>query len=558
MYFLQIFKNKFSKFTILILPVLSLILVVPSTVTIFAPKFIWTTIQGNFFYPISSDSLHYFSRSNAVLSGNLSIINPYFDSKFMGPGGYTFIGEYILAFFSAITNSLRTGYLLNVVILVVLTYILTKAIFQIYSKRSSILALIYIGITFNFFPWWYLRPVAPSTGITLFLAFLYLALRILNQTVGAKTWFWLSVVSILTWFAQPIVAITILLSHIFLVMINFEKMRLKIGSILSLLGNFFGAGLFYLILYNPNNTIDKDTLWRSGQINSRLPGGFEALILIVIVLPFYFYVCRSQKVRGNIVNYLPVVLICTFVGMNHQIFTGKHAYNSAYGMNLAYVVSFIILIVSLDLYLSKFILFKALLFSTVALILALNIFTYSTYIKELRKNTPIEQEMFTNFLNSSTFLNQTDQRKILAVPPIFASDTVLVTKHKVLFSKEATVFYPISNLEIIERALLNDYLLGQIVTTSEFTESLFDSHFNNLRMRKYLDIEKKNKLIEKELQIWTKKVNEVSNLIRLEPATYISKFNLDGIIFENRKGFTAIDLCRFTESRGLYSLCIVK
>jgi hypothetical protein len=166
--------------------------------------------------------------------------------------------------------------------------------------------------------------------------------------------------------------------------------------------------------------------------------------------------------------------------------------------------------------------------------------------------------MFTNFLNSSTFLNQTDQRKILAVPPIFASDTVLVTKHKVLFSKEATVFYPISNLEIIERALLNDYLLGQIVTTSEFTESLFDSHFNNLRMRKYLDIEKKNKLIEKELQIWTKKVNEVSNLIRLEPATYISKFNLDGIIFENRKGFTAIDLCRFTESRGLYSLCIVK
>jgi hypothetical protein len=435
---------------------------------------------------------------------------------------------------------------------------LTKAIFQIYSKNSSVLALIYIGITFNFFPWWYLRPVAPSTGITLFLAFLYLALRILNKTAGTKTWFLLSVVSILTWFAQPIVAITILISHIFLVTINFEKIRIKLGFILSLLANFFGAGFFYLILYNSNNSIDKETLWRSGQINSRLPGGFEALILIVIVLPFYFFVCRSQKVRGNTINYLPVVLICTFVGMNHHIFTGKHAYNSAYGINLAYVVSFIIILVSLDLYLSKFILFKALLFSTGALILALNVFTYSTYIKELRKNIPIEQEMFANFLDSSTFLNQTSQRKILVVPPIFASDTVLLTKHKILFSKEATVFYPISNLEIIERALLNDYLLGQIVTTSEFTESLFDSHFNSLRMRKYLDIEKKNKLIEKELQIWTKKVNEVSNLIRLEPATYISKFNLDAIVFENRKAFTAIDLCKFTESRGLYSACIIK
>ena len=538
-------------------PVLSLILVIPNTISILAPNFIWPQLKSNFLFPIANDSFHYFARATSILLGNLTINNPYFQGKYNGLGGYTFLGEYWLAFLSFIAGTLKLGYVLYVIIFVLLTYNLTKSIFKIYLVKSGLASFTFIAVSFYFFPWWYLRPVAPSTGITLYLATLTISHQIIRNASIARNWYFLSCVLGLAWLAQPIVAITIFLIFIFLVALNFKNPDIRYLIWVNITINLVSTSIWYFTVNRPGNITIKETLWRSGLIDSRFPGGINGIILGSTVIILYAIIMKNYKFKHTSIFLMPAILCCTFLGMNHQVFTAKHGYNSSYGINLVYIASFIMVIIFLNILCERVGKFNYILNSLIVVVIALNVVNYIGYIKELKSNVPMNLASISNFLTESEYFKKNDI-KVVASSPLVSSQIAIYTNDKSLFSKEATIFYPVSNLEIIERALLNDYLFDKLSPTASFTEALFDSHFNNLRMRFYLDNQAKLTLINSELTFWTSKVTESAALIQKNPEEYIKKFKLDGVLYNSSINFNKLNLCSKVYTGEFFNICALE
>jgi hypothetical protein len=537
--------------------VLSLILVIPNTISILAPNFIWPQLKSNFIFPIANDTFQYFARANAILLGNLTINNPYFQGKYNGLGGYTFLGEYWLAFLSFITGTLKLGYVLYVIIFVLLTYNLTKSIFKIYLVKSELASFTFIAVSFYFFPWWYLRPVAPSTGITLYLAILTITHQIIRNSSIARNWYFLSCVLGLAWLAQPIVAITILLIFIFLVVLNFKNLDIRYLIWINITINLVSTSIWYFTVNHPGNITIKETLWRTGLIDSRFPGGINGIVLGSTAIILYIIIMKNYKFNHTSIFLMPAILCCTFLGMNHQVFTGKHGYNSAYGLNLVYIASLIMVIIFLNILCERAGKFNYILNSLIVAAIALSVVNYIGYIKELKSNVPMNLASISKFLTESEYFNKNDI-KVVASSPLVSSQIAIYTNDKSLFSKEATVFYPVSNLEIIERALLNDYLFDKLSPTASFTEALFDSHFNNLRLRFYLDNQAKLTLINSELTFWTSKVTESAALIQKNPEEYIKKFKLDGVLYNSSISFNKLNLCSKVYYGDFFNICALK
>jgi len=254
---------------------------------------------------------------------------------------------------------------------------------------------------------------------------------------------------------------------------------------------------------------------------------------------------------------MPAILFCTFLGMNHQVFTGKHGYNSAYGLNLVYITSFIMVIIFLNVFFERAAKFNIILNSLIFVTVALNIVNYIGHIKELKSNVPSDLASISSFLIKSEYFSKNDT-KVVASSPLVSSQIAIYTNDKSLFAKEATVFYPISNVEIIERALLNDYLFDKLSPTVSFTEALFDSHFNNLRARFYLDNQAKLTLINSELTFWTSKVTESAVLIQKNPEEYIKKFKLDGVLYSSSIRFNKLNLCSKVYHGEFFNICDLK
>ena len=538
-------------------PVLSLILVIPNTISLLAPNFIWPQLKSYFIFPIAQDSFHYFARVNSILLGNLTINNPYFQGKYNGLGGYSFLGEYWHAFLSSITGSIRLGHVLYVTIFVLLTYNLTRSIFKIYLVKNRLASFTFIAVSFYFFPWWYLRPVAPSTGITLYLAIIMISHRIIQNPSIARNWYFFSFVLGLAWLAQPIIAVTIFIIFIFLVLFNFKNQNIQYLIWINIAINLVSTSIWYFTVNRPGNITIKETLWRSGLIDSRFPGGVNGIVLGTIVIILYIIIMKIYKFKHTSIFLMPAILCCTFLGMNHQVFTAKHGYNSAYGLNLVYIASLIMVIIFLNILYERAGKFNNIFNLLIVVTIALNIVNYVGYIKELKSNVPSNLASISNFLTESEYFSKNDI-KVVASSPLVSSQIAIYTNDKSLFAKEATVFYPLSNLEIIERALLNDYLFDKLSPTASFTEALFDSHFNNLRGRFYLDNQAKLRLINSELTFWTNKVTESALLIQKNPEEYIKKFKLDGVLYNSSISFNKLNLCRNIYYDKFMNICSLR
>ncbi len=532
---------------------LSLTIVLPSTLPILVPNKIWADIQPSLLFPIMDDANHYFTRVSTILSGNLMINNPYFYDTLKG-GGYTFVGEYWVAFLSLTFGSIKFGYFLQVTFFTSIAFYAIQKILKFFIIRANLWAFIFIGITFVIHPIWYLRPVAPSTAIALYLLVLLSSLKLLNDPTRLNYWPLGSVCIILLWFTQPVVAVIASLCWIYTIFICIRsstnlKMNRKFLILLSL---FFAPITWYVMMNYPYHLIKQET----GLIDSRMPGGLKEVIfsfIVILILSFIYWKTKNKNV--NIIH-LFLNLFFANLGGNHQILSGKHAFNSAYSRPIIYLVSTLLVVVFLayaienikNSQITALILIFITFFGTI-----LNSYKDLTYLKESR---PISLEVDHLYLLDLSKFNLPQENKVISAPISISSLLPLYTKYKVLYAKEGSIMYPVSNNEILERALLNSFILNVPKFSKEDVEWLFDGYFNNIRARyawdgKYHRVFVQNKLDELyyNAALIQKKISE-------NPIYYIKKYRVSGVIYPFGTSLRDLsNLCTGLTIGSVYNFC---
>ncbi len=536
---------------------LSLTIVLPSTLPILVPNKIWTDIQPSILFPIMDDANHYFTRVSTILSGNLMISNPYFYDTLVG-GGYTFVGEYWVAFLSLTFGSIKFGYFLQVTFFTSMMFYTIQKILKFFIIRANLWAFIFIGITFVIHPIWYLRPVAPSTAITLYLLVLISSLKLLNDPTRVNHWPLGSICIILLWFTQPVVAVIASLCWVYTIFICIRSStELKTNrKFLILLSLFFAPITWYITMNYPYHLIKQETAIRSGLIDSRMPGGLKELIfsfIVIIVLSFIYWSLNNKNVN---VIHLFLNLFFANLGGNHQILSGKHAFNSAYSRPIIYIVSILLVVIFLaytienikNSQITAFILILITFFGTI-----LNSYKDLTYLKERR---PISLEVDHLYLLDLSKFNILHENKVISAPISISSLLPLYTKYKALYAKEGSIMYPVSNNEILERALLNSYILNDPKFIKEDVEWLFDGYFNNIRARYAWDRKYHRVFVQNKLDELHDKAIHVQKKISENPIYYIKKYRVSGVIYPFGTSLHNMsNLCTGLTAGTVYNFC---
>lgn len=535
---------------------LGLLVVLPSTFPLVFPNLIWPNISSSFLYPIQDDAIHYLVRVNEILKGNFSINNPYFFETQAG-GGYTFVGEYLVAFLSQITGSLKMGYLLQVTLYTILSFYLVNQILNFFVSNTSLWVSIIICSTFLLFPVWYLRPVAPSTGIILYLLVLYVSLKILNSSDNIKDWFFSTICTTLLWFVQPVIAIISSLTWIYGVLIEYKNLKTDTLKKFFLLfvSCIFSPIFWYLFVNYPDHTIRRESSLRTGLIDSRMPGGLKELIFSFVLILIFILICYRIKFKKTALIHLFIILLIANLGGNHQILSGKHAFNSTYSRPIIYLVGFLIIIILLDLLVKSFPNFKNIIKLSLVVIYIYSFSISYNNLLDLRDNRPISLEKDVLYLQNLSSSNQITTSKVLAAPVQLSSLFPLYIANKSLYSKEGAIFYPVGNNEILERAILNRFLLGEKVLTKEYVVWIFDGYFNNLRARYAWDREEHQIFIKKQIDNFYQKSLIIQNDIVNNPKYYLEKYSVSGVIYNSSKSFSNLDLCESLISSEVYNLC---
>jgi len=503
------------------------------------------------------DANHYFTRVSTILTGNLMISNPYFYDTLVG-GGYTFVGEYWVAFLSLISGSIKFGYFFQVAIFTSITFYSIQKILKFFIIRANLWAFIFIGITFVIHPVWYLRPVAPSTAITLYLLVLISSLKLLNDPTRVNYWPLGSICIILLWFTQPVVAVIASLCWVYTIFICIRSStELKTNrKFLILLSLFFAPITWYVAMNYPYHLIKLETAIRSGLIDSRMPGGLKELIfsfIVIIVLSFIYWRLNNKNIN---VIHLFLNLFFANLGGNHQILSGKHAFNPAYSRPIIYIVCTLLVVIFLaytienikNNQITALILILITFFGTI-----LNSYKDLTYLKERR---PISLEVDHLYLLDLSKFNILHENEVISAPISISSLLPLYTKYKALYAKEGSIMYPVSNNEILERALLNSYILDDPKFTKEDVEWLFDGYFNNIRARHAWDRKYHRVFVQNKSEELYDKAILVQEKISENPIHYIKKYRVSGVIYPFGTSLHNMsNLCTGLTAGTVYNFC---
>jgi hypothetical protein len=535
---------------------LSLTVVLPSTIPVLSPNLIWADTQPSFLYPIQDDAFHYYSRIKAILSGNFMINNPYFYGT--SPGwGYTFIGEYWVAFLSVITGSIKFGYFLQVIFFTSLIFYTMEQVLKLFIKRSLFWTFVFVNTSFLLFPIWYLRPVAPSTAIILFLIVLMSSMKLLHNSERIFYWYLNTFCIILLWFTQPVVAIiaTVSWGYTVFIILKFFKIRhfKKIGLLLVSL--VFLPIFWYLTVNYPYHSLKQETATRTGLIDSRMPGGLKELIISFIVI--LLFLALSWKLKIKDVRFIHLSLFLSFanLGGNHQILSGKHAFNSAYSRPIIYLICILLAIIILGNLIRNFQISKTMI-SMIAITILISSFlhTYSE-ISDLQNNKPDSLIIDISYLSGLNDLNRLKSENVIAAPVSISSLLPFYTNSKSLYAKEGSILYPVSDNEVLERALLNRFILNELNLSKEDVEWMFDGYFNNIRMRYYWDRNNQQDLIQFRINYLYQKAMFIKKEISSNPGHFLQKYSVSGVIYFSGQEINNRDSCKSLTKGDIYSFC---
>jgi hypothetical protein len=508
------------------------------------PSIIWGKKSNGYLYQIFDDSDFYLGRVSSILRGNFLLSNPFMSSESNGFGAYTFLGDYWLAICSKLTGSINTGFFIDVSVKSLILFVVLAKLLKYYFKQSEIAALIILLLIFGLYPVWLVRPVNPSTGVILFIIFVYFYSSTFYVNFNRTKLSAYFLVCFLIWLAYPHLAIIVPVTLTISYLIRIYKLRgvliYEKTLVIPLLGSLLGFVLWFSLSVLGNAMERKDSLWRIGELSSRMPGGMKESAIFICTIFVIFVVFFVKRELISLLAPLVVTLFSSVLAMNHQLITGRYGENAAHTGTAIYLISTLIFIIILfrvvDL-ISHKLRVKFTLFQSLILAFLLTIGQISDSITNNSRLGSEAKEKVDTYLATKKLQEKLEDSgaKNVSLPDYLATSIPLYTGIKALYTFEGTLMFPMKNSEVMERFILNRILQGDKEIEPKIAKRVFVRHFINLEARRAFNSKRTEEQLFTEVNQWQvfaeRKNEEISN----DLAIFIKKYNMDLVVFPSFK-----------------------
>jgi hypothetical protein len=278
----------------------------------------------------------------------------------------------------------------------------------------------------------------------------------------------------LLWFVNVFFALVIFVTVFFEICLD-SKRKLSPRILF-----YLPAPLIYAwlnLLGGPTGFEDKQ---RWGLMHSHYPGAFRETVLGFLLLVIQLVLFRISG-DVNLLKLRIISLITTIIFMNSQILTG---FSMEFGSHFGQIIFLnLLLFLALDLpnffykYVSNLILLKVIIIGFALVVVA-------------NCNISISRSITAKSFDDVT---QTFPGKILEIDEVYVVDESIAdsipiySNNKVLYSQSGVNFFSMSNLEVLERRILNTYLLSNKneevllgINSDLFIQSTFPRYFVNI------------------------------------------------------------------------------
>jgi hypothetical protein len=531
------------------------------------PGIIWGKKSNGYLYPIFDDSDFYLGRVSSLLRGNLLLTNPFMLSESNGFGTYTFLGDYWLAICSKLTGSINRGFLVDVSVKSLIVFFVLAKLLKYYINHSEIAAFTILLVIFNLFPVWLLRPVNPSTGIVLFLVFLYFYFSTFSVEFNLKKLSAYFLVCFLIWPAYPHLAIIVPLTLIFAYLNKIYRLRsvliFKKTIVIPLLGSLLGLVLWISLSILGSSIERKDSLWRIGELSSRMPGGIkEFVVFFCTILVIVVFICIRRELIDSLAP-LIAILFSSIIAMNHQVITGRYGENAAHTGTAIYLISMIIFIIILFRFIdlvSRKLKFKLTLFLGLVLAFLLTSGQISQSIMSNSRLGAESKEIVSVYLETRKIQEKLEKNgaKNVSFPDHLATSVPLYSGIKSLYTFEGTLMFPMKNSEVMERFILNRILQGENGIEPRIAKKVFVRHFINLEARKSLNSMRTEAQVSAEIGQWQTFAERKNEEISTNLANFIKRYDVDSVVFPSLKLQEIPYECAKVSKVGDLTVCILQ
>lgn len=456
----------------------------------------------------------YFGRNPFAFSGN-----PFLDSN-SSPTN-TFLFEWLIGVFAKALNLTLSETEGMILFLTINTLFFSIAFFlSSYIKFNYFYSFLSIQLLYFFSPILILRPISPGISLALTIFLLKMLDWATRHYFNLKLQHTLPMIlgiSFLT-FSYVFFAMTLtILSILLITYYNRESRHNNRRDLLILLVTSMPV-IFYVIyvLFWPNQGRD-DMNFRWGVIESHFPGSlrtvFVALLSSLVVMIFF-----EGPPRRLLLSLFTSLLILS----NSQILTGKSMEFDSHFYPLSLMGSILTLVIVLNHLgeqANKRLKSRSKIFS--------HLFKGSLFLfcLHISVSTSHENRVYYSGLENQNVarlssiddlqLKNLPNHLVISAPSDIREEIPLVLNRKLLFSTPGVNFFPMTNYEVLERKVLDDYLQGD---SSEFT-------FENLRevfSRHFINWSQKTRY---EKRIFFFKVEDRENALRLIYDEYLNYAN---------------------------------
>ena len=456
----------------------------------------------------------YFGRNPFAFSGN-----PFLDSN-SSPTN-TFLFEWLIGVFAKALNLTLSETEGMILFLTINTLFFSIAfLLSSYIKFNYFYSFLSIQLLYFFSPILILRPISPGISLALTIFLLKMLDWATRHYFNLKLQHTLPMIlgiSFLT-FSYVFFAMTLtILSIILITYYNRESRRNNRRDLLILLVTSMPV-IFYVmyVLFWPNQGRD-DMNFRWGVIESHFPGSlrtvFVALLSSLVVMIFF-----EGPPRRLLLSLFASLLILS----NSQILTGKSMEFDSHFYPLSLMGSILTLVIILNHLgeqankrLKSRSKISSHLFKGSLFLFCLHISVSTSHENRVYYSGLENQNVARLSSIDDLQLKNLPNHLVISAPSDIREEIPLVLNRKLLFSTPGVNFFPMTNYEVLERKVLDDYLQGD---SSEFT-------FENLRevfSRHFINWSQKTRY---EKRIFFFKVEDRENTLRLIYDEYLNYAN---------------------------------
>jgi len=445
----------------------------------------WTLSTSTFLRLNTDDSTLIFSKSIYFGRNPFAFSeNPFLDSN--NSPTNTFLFEWLIGVFAKALNLTLSQTEGMILFLTINTLFFSIAFYlSSYIKFNYLYSFLSMQLICFVSPILILRPISPGLSLALTIILLKMldwATRHYSDLKLKHTLPMILGISFLT-FSYVFFAMTLtILSILLITYYNRESTLNNRRDLLILLVTSMPV-IFYVIyvLFWPNQGRG-DMNFRWGVIESHFPGSLRTVLvtlLSILVVMIFF----EGPPRRLLLSLFASILILS----NSQILTGKSMEFDSHFYPLSLMGSILTLVITLNHFneqANKRLKLSSKIFSH---LFKVSLFLFCLYISV---NASHENRVYYPGLENQNVarlssiddlqLKNLPNHLVISAPSDIREEIPLVLNRKLLFSTPGVNFFPMSNYEVLERKVLDDYLQGD---SSEFTfenlQEVFSRHFVN-------------------------------------------------------------------------------